>query len=85
MLLITMILSIYSIVNNQQPVDWEEIPSSMFSWSCAEIRRKCLIGIRLAERLPSKKENILSGKVMCQSGDRAMGGIVLPDEAGSHD
>ena len=85
MLLITMILHIYSIVNNQQPVDWEEIPSSMFSWSCAEIRRKCLTGIRLGERLPSKRENIFSGKVMCQSGDRAMGGIVLPDEAGSHD
>ena len=80
-----MILNTYLIVNNQQPVDWEEIPSSMFSSSCVEIRRKYLISIGLWERLPSKKENIFSGKVMRHLGDRAMGGIVLPDEAGSHD
>jgi len=79
-----MSLSIYLRVNNQRPVGVEEISSSMFSSSCAIIRRKQLIYIGLAEKLPGKKENIFSGRVICRMGDRAMVGIVLPDEAGSH-
>ena len=79
-----MSLSIYLRVNNQRPVGLEEISSSMFSSSCGLIRRKHLIYMRLVEKLPSKKENIFSGRVICRMGDRAMVGIVLPDEAGSH-
>jgi hypothetical protein len=79
-----MSLSIYLRVNNQRPVGLEEISSSMFSSSCAVIRRKQLICMRLAERLPSKKDNIFSGRVICRLGDRTMVGVVPPDEAGSH-
>jgi hypothetical protein len=79
-----MSLSIYSRVNNRRPVGLEEISSSMFSSSCAIIRRKQLIYMMLAEKLPSKKENIFSGRVIRRLGDRATVGIVLPDEAGSH-
>jgi hypothetical protein len=79
-----MSLSIYLRVNNQRRVGVEEISSSMFSSSCAIIRRKQLIYMMLAERLPRKKENIYSGRVICRMGDRAMVGIVLPDEAGSY-
>jgi hypothetical protein len=79
-----MSLSIYLRVNNQRPVGLEEISSSMLSCSCAVIRRKHLICMRLAERLPIKKENIFSGRVIGRLGDRAVVGIVLPDEVGSH-
>jgi len=79
-----MSLSIYLRVNNQRPVGVEEISSSMFSSSCARIRRNKLIYMRLAEKLPRKKEYIFSGRVISRMGDRAMVGIVLPDEAGSY-
>ncbi len=77
-------LSIYLRVSNWRPVGLEGITSSMFSCSCAVIHRKALIYMMLAERLPRKKENIFSARVICRLGDRAMAGIVLPDEAGSH-
>jgi hypothetical protein len=79
-----MSLSIYLRVNNRRPVGLEEISSSVFSSSCAVILRKLLIRMRLVERLPVNKENIFSGRVIRRLGDRAMIGIVLPDEAGSH-
>jgi hypothetical protein len=79
-----MSLSIYLRVNNRRPLGLEEISSSMFSSSCAVIRRKQLICMRLGERLPVNKENIFSGRVICRLGNQAMVGIVLPDEAGSH-
>jgi hypothetical protein len=79
-----MSLTIYLKVNNQRPVGLEEISSSMFSSSCGLIRRKQLIYMRLVEKLPRRKENIFSGRVICRMGDRAMVGIVLPDEAESH-
>ena len=79
-----MSLSIYLRVNNRRPVGLEETSSSMFSCSCASIARRQLIYMTLAERLPIRKENIFSGRVICRSGERAIVGIVLPDEAGRH-
>ena len=43
-----MSLYIYLRVNNQRPLGLEEISSSMFSLSCAVIRRKQLIYMMLA-------------------------------------